>query len=330
MVVSYDDKRVWKNIDAELKDDVLLGVVANLECLICSEVMHVPFLAQCGHSFCYGCLNSWFETKVNCPTCRMDMEQPPLLNIQLREISKNITDIIIDSLEDDLHQKELRDARQTVIDEYEQDNRQKRLFGEAFNNAPTLVDKSDGVPRCGNCHWEAHGSVCLHCGARFRIPRSDLYFDSDDGDAYNEDHEEVELSGIADDTYDSQDSFVDNREIADIDRDRNNADDDDLLSSGESNSEPWEGFRHDVDTWRAEYENELVQSGSQSSLSVRSYSVGSHEDMEEAIDRLHSQDVGGYIDLSAEEMSGVDSDVYSSDREVGRSRRPVVLDLDSD
>lgn len=332
MGVSYDDKRVWKNIDVELKDQLLLSVVSSLECLICSEVMHVPFLAQCGHSFCYGCLNSWFETKVNCPTCRMDMEQAPILNIQLRDISKNTTDIIIESLEDKLHLKELSDARATIVEEYDQDLRRKNLFGDAFNNAPTLVDRSDGVPRCGNCHWEAHGNVCLHCGARFRIPRSDLYFDSDDGEAYNEDEDEVELYGVADanDAYDSEDSFLDNRDVLEINQDRHQGTDDDLLSSGEeSNSqELWTGFRQDAEMWRHDDVDSNNGSGNDSG--------GDSQDMENVIDQIHSRDVGSYMDFSAEEadLTGSDSDVEvldSDDQTVSCHRRStIVLDLDSD
>ena len=124
--------------------------------------------------------------------------------------------MVIDTLEDEKHKTELKDARQRLIDEYDQATRAKSLFRDAFNSARTLVDRSDGVPRCGNCHWEAHGSVCLHCGTRFRTPRGDLYYDSDDGDAYNEDREEVELYGVDHANYDSEDSFVDNRDVHEI------------------------------------------------------------------------------------------------------------------
>lgn len=335
MVVSYDDRRVWKNIDADLKDELLVSVISHLECLICSEVMHVPFLAQCGHSFCYRCLNSWFETKVNCPTCRKDMEEPPILNIQLREVSKNITDVIIESLEDNLHKDELSKARASVVDEYDQDMRKGSLFGEAFDNALTLVDKSDGVPRCGNCHWEAHGSVCLHCGARFRIPRSDLYFDSDDGEAYNEDEEEVELYGVADanDAYDSQDSFLDNRDAREIHGDRYDATDDELLSSGESvEGELWRGFRGSPANYEREF-LDLQNSGNSDSHSDN----GSNSDglsVENAIDSIHRRDVSHYIDLSADEadLSASEIEILDSDEEAVTSHRrtTVVLDLDSD
>lgn len=324
MGVSYDDKRVWKNIDGELKDELILSLISHLECLICSEVMHVPFLAQCGHSFCYGCLNLWFETKVNCPTCRKDMEFAPILNIQLREVSKNISDLIIESLEDNLHREELQKARSDVIEEYEQDLKNSKLFGEAFDNALTLVDKSDGVPRCGNCHWEAHGSVCLHCGARFRIPRDDHYYDSEDGDAYNEDEEEVELYGVADanDAYDSQDSFLDTRDATEINGDQYSGTDDELLLSGEERSS-WGGFRGDTE----QYQNEFLDSNN----SNNSDDDGP-ENLVDAIDSIHRRDVQDFIDLSADEadLSVSDIEVLDSDEERVRNKRRTTVVLDSD
>ncbi|GEQ70901.1 hypothetical protein JCM33374_g4581 [Metschnikowia sp. JCM 33374] len=179
------------------------------------------------------------------------MEEPPILNIQLREVSKSITDLVIDTLEDDKHKAELRDARTRVIDEYEEATKAKRLFRDAFNSAPTLIDRSDGVPRCGNCHWEAHGSVCLHCGTRFRTPHDDSYYDTDDGDAYNEDREEIEMSEVDAPNYDSEDSFVDNREMYEINNDLEESDD--LLSTDDNHSEaePWEGFRQESEIYRS-------------------------------------------------------------------------------
>ncbi|OBA21390.1 hypothetical protein METBIDRAFT_42165 [Metschnikowia bicuspidata var. bicuspidata NRRL YB-4993] len=292
MSVSYDDQRVWLNIHQDLKDELLLRTVSFLECLICSEVMHVPYLAICGHSFCYGCLDAWFETKLNCPTCRQDMEEPPILNIQLREVSKAVTDLVIDTLEDEKHKKELLDARLRLVAEYDQAAKTKRLFREAFNSAPTLVDRSDGVPRCGNCHWEAHGSVCLHCGARFRIPRGDLYFDSEDGDAYNEDEEEVEMYGVDHANYDSEDSFVDTRDEREINNDREQHDSDGLLSSGEDHSD-------------AELDS-----------------------MEHAVEQLHDQDVEDYsTHYEPDFEAGSDSDWGTS---VAMGSRPQIVYLDSE
>lgn len=333
----YDDARVWANVDSMLKDDLMLKIVSSLECLVCSEVMHVPFLLPCGHTFCYGCLNAWFENKINCPTCRCELPQPPTLNIQLKEISNNITETIVDSLEDNVHKKTLEEAKRAVMDEYEL--AKPNLFGDAFKTTLTIIDNSDGVPRCSNCHWEAHGSQCLQCGARFRTARNDLYYDSDDGDAYNEDDEEDlmadhgSIEGIADE-YDSEDSFVDSRGLEDINRDSILDSDDGLLSSG--------GERESVSSNRDGHD--FGDRGTQASWDgfdgsdhlVRDYSA--LEEMEDTVDRLHQRDVNDYYDgrsIDGLEPSHitVDSDI-EEDAATGpsshRRRNQVVLDLDLD
>lgn len=317
MSVSYDDSRVWSNIDELLKDQLLLKLISVLECLVCSDIMHVPFLASCGHSFCYSCLNAWFDNKVNCPTCRTELEQPPILNLQLKDMSRNITDMVIDTMEDNVHRKELDDARQGVLDEHE--NCKSNLFGDAFKSALTLIDNSDGVPRCGNCHWEAHGSVCLHCGTTFRVPRNDLYYDSEDGDAYNEDQNEVELYGIAgQDEYDSNDSFLDTRDVHLINHDLD-SEQDDLLSSSDDRwmneaASDWNGAHSlsgESDQWDG------------FDLERRDSVVLNTNDLEEAVNRIHGRDVGNYIDVSSDE----DSDPVARP---GRRARVYEVDLDSD
>ena len=214
--------------------------------------MHVPFLTSCGHSFCYECLLSWFGNKLNCPTCRQDLEQPPILNVQLRDISRNLTDVII-SAGDAKVGAELAQARSAANAEFLRATKSNSLVGDVFLRAVTLIDKSDGVPRCGNCHWEAHGSVCLHCGTRFRIPMDDDYYDSENGDAYDEDDEEA-LRAQTGNGYDLDDSFIDERDVVEIEVDLDN-DDGHILSTDE---EAWDGFSspsHRADPPESDNEN---------------------------------------------------------------------------
>lgn len=335
--MSYDNKCTWASLDSALKEHVILKIVGTLECLVCSELMHVPFLASCGHSFCYGCLNLWFESKVNCPTCRTDMETQPVLNIVLRDVSKTISDVILDTLQDEARQL-LLEARSERILEYEDDMRHGRLFGEAFKSAPTLVDTSDGVPRCGNCHWEAHGSVCLHCGSRFRVPRLDLYYDLEDGDAYDEDGDEVELFGVAQDAYDSNDSFVDDREIEEgegLDMElglelglgraslglEDNAERH-LNGSVASAQELWQGFESHGPPHRSP--RAWFEDSREGSLESLPGFFG--VDMESAMDELHNRHVLTYIDGHADESD----DSGESVEEINPRRRYHIVDLDSE
>ena len=216
--------------------------------------MAVPVTAECGHSFCYDCIYQWFSNKVNCPTCRHEIENKPTLNLQLKEICKNLLDMIIDSRLE--NHEILKNHKLESENNYNLDVRNKSLFGDLFNTTVTLIDTSDGVPRCGNCHWEAHGPVCQHCGTRFRInPQSRFGVGYDDVDDEDEENFQHVIAGYhrAIDSYDSEDSFIDSRtaneipveissdDDADADADSNNSDvrvheSDDLSSDYSANS----------------------------------------------------------------------------------------------
>lgn len=336
MGATYDDPHKWSAIDTSLKDAAILQILSNLECVICLEVMHIPFLCSCGHSFCYGCLNSWFKTKLNCPTCRTDLDEPPTLNIQLRDISKAMTDLYLDCLEDGEARKSLKDLRLEHEFEYETAKQtRKLLFGSSFQLVPTIIDTSDGVSRCGNCHWEAHGSFCLNCGERIRHPQEDDYFDSDDGDAYNEDQEEIELYGVENDSYDSADSFLDSRDINEINHDREHDSDLDLESDDESVELPFSRFRDEYEMYRHDTEG----SGGHDAVSISSGSSGSSSngdlsftgserrtaELEDTMDQLHERALE-----SIEIFSDQESDDLRGDfRNHRTSRHRYILDDDN-
>lgn len=272
--------------------------------------MHVPFLMSCGHSSCYLCLLSWFKIKMNCPTCRKESEEKPFLNLPLRHINKYISDVIIDATIDEQEKEKLIKHREQCELEYQRDFELKSLFGKLFESTLTLIDRSDGVPRCGNCHWEAHGSVCLHCGTRFRIPRDDDYYDSEDGDAYNEDAEELN-NDEEDQTneYDTADSFVDDGEpivYSDVDDNLN------------ISPEEWEGF---------EEGSNASQSGEEGSSVGDEYSV----DLHRALDNFHNDLMADHelMGISDTEDSNND-DISSDDTAKIISRRSRVISVSDD
>lgn len=238
--------------DKSLNDHLLAKITSVVECSVCSEIMNVPFMGSCGHTFCYECLKSWFTNKVNCPTCRQSFEYPPVLDVPLKDISRNITDLIIETCNDNTEKQKMIESREESIDVYDRDYRAKTLFDDVFDFTLTVIDKSDGVPRCGNCHWEANGSVCLHCGSRFRMANGqEEYFDSADEASEDENSEEINLYGREDDVYDSEDSFVDGRDLDEIHGDLTN-DANDILSDVDNNSNSnsnrgsWHGFDGEI------------------------------------------------------------------------------------
>lgn len=273
--------------------------------------MHIPFITSCGHSFCYECLTSWFQNKLNCPTCRRDLEHPPTLNVQLKSISRNITDLMIEI--DNDQKDEIIKSRDTADSEYLQALENRTLFDEIFKRAITLIDNSDGVPRCGNCHWEAHGSVCLHCGTRFRIPMDDDYYDSDNGDAYDEDDQEEDDGRMlrhANDMYDSEDSFIDERSMLDIEADLDG--EVDILSTDE---EDWAGFEPDDHDGHSHVDLEGEEG------------EGESEDLENALNRF---DDGIEAAHSPEIVHSDEEEGVTSSRGSVRRGRRTIEDEDED
>ncbi|KAG5421449.1 PSH1 [Candida metapsilosis] len=204
------------NQDTALTSNLLSKITNSLECSICSELMLAPMTTECGHSFCYECLHQWFQNKINCPTCRHEIQTKPALNMKLNEVSKNLAELIIDARLDP-NIESFVDRNKEAMAKYESHAKKKRVFGELFcGYSLTLIDNSDGVPRCGNCLWEAHGSVCLHCGSRFR--NSDLIRGAGDDDNDDEDVDEFyqDVPAADEEHDDSDDSYVDSHTAEEI------------------------------------------------------------------------------------------------------------------
>jgi len=79
----------------------------------------------------------------------------------------------------------LRD-REMKIKYYKKDVGSNNLFKRVFKNTGyALVDTSDGVARCSNCHWEVDGNRCPNCNIHLRnthieeisSPNTDLELD---------------------------------------------------------------------------------------------------------------------------------------------------------
>ena len=54
-------------------------------CGICVDIMTVPVALECGHTFCYPCIGKWLAQKYSCPTCRLQLFDPPHLSFALKD-----------------------------------------------------------------------------------------------------------------------------------------------------------------------------------------------------------------------------------------------------
>lgn len=62
----------------------------------------IPYMLQCGHSFCFSCLESWTVSQedsiisglideMSCPNCRTIISQIPVMNRALRQVLEQST-----------------------------------------------------------------------------------------------------------------------------------------------------------------------------------------------------------------------------------------------
>ncbi|KAL6452945.1 COX7 Cytochrome c oxidase subunit 7 [Candida maltosa Xu316] len=212
----------------------------------------------------------------------------------------------------------LKVRRSECENNYNLDVRSKSLFGELFNLGSTVIDTSDGVPRCATCHWEAHGPVCERCGMRFRRAPNSSY-DFEDVDDDEENFEDVQGGFHHNDAYDSDDSFIDSRTANEIpvvdssDEDEREYEEEvelsdahasELLSSEDEireinnpHAEEWHGFE-----------------SATSSVIDRAFSRTSADDDDDS----HTEEIGHYNDNDSEnviQLSGDDDDASYYDSE---------------
>lgn len=181
---------------------IVKNLLDHAQCHICHELLTMPMMLTCGHNYCYLCLKNWFTVneskKLGCPDCRMDVDSAPQWNLFVDQQIKFIIELIVADFKDnrDINTDELKDDkdddqnkaskywiklntdRTNDIRQYESDKKHDKLFDNVFKNSTlSVVDMDDdGIPRCGNCHWEIDpddmidddDNVCPHCHYRIR------------------------------------------------------------------------------------------------------------------------------------------------------------------
>jgi hypothetical protein len=177
-----------------------------ISCEICFDVLMVPHTTQCGHTFCYSCINTWInQERINptCPKCRSKQEHPPVLNHAL--------ELCIQLLVPMLWGPEEQKGIQSRLEE---SKTQFKSISNPWNwNAGNTMffDASDNVHRCGNCGFEVENGYCETCNMHFF--NQDSNFDEYD---YDEDFESDASEGYFDPEFVVED-YVDDVAFSDED-----------------------------------------------------------------------------------------------------------------
>ncbi|KAL4944913.1 hypothetical protein BDV06DRAFT_186106 [Aspergillus oleicola] len=180
-----------------------------LQCGICIRPLYEPFTLACGHTFCYGCLTSWFTEGRNnktCPDCRALVKSQPAPAYLVRAVVQLFTSRaeLLDKGETTdqhvAHQSE--EAGRIETDKRNTNPNDGGLFKGIFSKArhhpsAPIIDLEDGVVRCPHCSWELEEAGCVNCGYRH-----------DDDSMSDTDYSE-ENSEMTDDPYAEGDEEID-------------------------------------------------------------------------------------------------------------------------
>ncbi|ODV98400.1 hypothetical protein PACTADRAFT_38110, partial [Pachysolen tannophilus NRRL Y-2460] len=128
-------------------------VYSSITCSICQEIMLMPFMLQCGHTYCYNCVKEWTANQRKCPECRTNIKRLPILNLKLREVVDSFLESVVKIRPD--FKKILKNLEKRLTADYRIDSKNDYLFNGIFHDLmEVVIDRADGVARCSRCHWE--------------------------------------------------------------------------------------------------------------------------------------------------------------------------------
>ncbi|KAL2215606.1 RING finger domain protein [Thermoascus aurantiacus ATCC 26904] len=146
-----------------------------LQCGICVRPLYEPYTLACGHTFCYGCLTSWFSSgrsHKTCPDCRAQVKAQPAPAYLVRAIVHLFTSRaeLLEKGETTAEHREHQraEAAKVEADKANTHPRTGGLFQGCFKERPPvgqpIIDVEDNVTRCPVCSWELEDTGCTHCG----------------------------------------------------------------------------------------------------------------------------------------------------------------------
>lgn len=140
----------------------LLALKRSLQCTVCAELMSLPFVFECGHTFCYACSFEWLRSHSrSCPTCRHVVHRKPVICYALKELCINFLN------SQDLPPAEGRSSRLNQVEQEALFKSHHSAFPDLFRDdsfnlhGGRLEDTEERVLRCVRCQWEVEGPECM-------------------------------------------------------------------------------------------------------------------------------------------------------------------------
>ncbi|KAF4674527.1 hypothetical protein FOL47_009052 [Perkinsus chesapeaki] len=132
---------------------------ADLECIICRDLMVSPATLECSHSFCFKCIEEWLTAgNFRCPVCRADITRSPTKTLQLQQVVTTA----IETHGDDAEQADYADR----LDEHKKwDERRQILRAQLMGSIETASENGLQFFEIG-LKWNSDDKTRFHEGIR--------------------------------------------------------------------------------------------------------------------------------------------------------------------